>query len=153
MIDFLLGPLLKMIGFDYKNKRAKDKALIEEFLNLLPSDGGSINMLKDADMGNSLNYQYFGPLNDVTENWYAPDKKFQVRRLESLKLDFLDATQSFLSEYSKRSAMDTPGFISIGMRDFEDRPEMLEYRDRLNELATTAYKSYEKFVSIARSEI
>lgn len=153
MIDFLIGPLLKMIGFDYKNKRAKDKELLDEFLSVLPSDSGSINMLKDQDMGDCIEYRYFRPLNQVAEDWTGPDKEFQVRRLEKSKLEFIGALSSFLSEYSKRSGGEGNGFISIGMRDYEDRKEMIQYKENLNKLTSAAYKKYVNFVSIARKEI
>lgn len=153
MVGEILGPLLKMIGYDYKNKRAKDKELLTKFLETLPSDSASINMLKDTDMGEPIFSEHFGPLNSIVELWERPDKIFQVNKLEKLKKEFIKSLKQFLIEYSKRSAGQSGGFISIGMRDYEDRAEMIEYRDRLNELATKAYENYCNFVSTARSEI
>lgn len=153
MIDFLIGPLLKMIGFDYKNKRAKDKELLEKFLTVLPPDSDSVCMLKDQDMGERIRYSYFRSLNQVSEEWLDVDKEFQVRRIEKLKIKFIEALRSFLSEYAQRSGLDERGFISIGMKDWEDRKEMIEYKEKLNKLSADAFKKYNNFVSIARKEI
>lgn len=149
----LLKPVLSMIGFDYKNKRQKDRALLEIFLEILPSDGDSVLFLKEHDMGFSAPYSYFGPLNRIREGWMAPDKEFQVGKLERLKCEFIESLDQFLSLYARRSAGERGGYISIGFRDDEDRPDMIEYRDNLNELSTKAYNSYETFVRTAWREI
>ena len=80
-MEWLVTALFSMLGFDYKNKRRKDRELLERFLNVLPSDSDSILFLKDHDMGFSARYAYFSPLNRVREDWMAPDKvRLQVVR-------------------------------------------------------------------------
>jgi len=153
MFDWLLGPLLSMVGFDYRNKRQKDRALLEEFLTILPSDSDAVLFLKDHDMGYPAPLSYFRPLHQVSDYWRGPDKEFQVGRLERLKVSFIESLQEFLSHYAKRSGGEGGGFVSIGLRDWEDRPEMLEYKKELNELSTAAYRKYEEFVRLARKEI
>ena len=88
MIEYLLGPAFKMIGFDYKNKRAKDKVLLEQLLEILPSDSCSIEMIKNTDMGTSIPSKNFVPLENVADLWEAPDKDFQVAKLQHLKIRF-----------------------------------------------------------------
>ena len=153
MINTILGPLFKMVGYDYKNKRAKDKELLAKFLEVLPSGGDSIVMLKEHDMGDPVEYEFFRPLNEVEACWNAPDKEFQVKKLQKLKSEFVGSLSTFLSEYAKRSGTDGYGFISIGIRDMEDRQDMLKYKDLLNQLASEAYKNYEAFILTARREI
>jgi len=153
MLDWLLGPLLSMVGFDYRNKRKKDRALLEEFLTILPSDSDAVLFLKDHDMGCPAPFSYFQLLHQVADHWRGPDKEFQVARLERLKASFIESLQQFLSHYTKRSGFEGHGFVSIGLRDWEDRPEMLRYKEELNELSTDAYKKYEEFVRLARKEI
>lgn len=152
-MEWLVTALFSMLGFDYKNKRRKDRELLERFLNVLPSDSDSILFLKDHDMGFSARYAYFSPLNRVREDWMAPDKEFQVAKLERLKVAFIEKLDEFLREYAKRSGGEGGGFISIGLRDDEDRQEMLEYRHLLNRLSTEAYERYERFVNTAWREI
>ena len=144
MLDWLLGPFLSMVGFDYRNKRQKDRILLEEFLTVLPSESDAVLFLKDHDMGYPVPSSYFRPLHQVVDYWLGPDREFQVARLERLKASFIESLQTFLSHYAN---------ISIGLRDWEGRPEMLKYKDDLNELSTAAYKKYEEFVRLARKEI
>ena len=153
MIDWVFNPLLKMIGFDYKNKRAKDEELLTEILTLLPFDGNSIDLLKNHDMGDPIPFEYFSSLNRVKELWLEPDKEFQVRSLEKLKVKFVTSLSVFLSEYAKKSVGAGEGFISIGIKDWEDRPNMIEYKKNLNHLATVAYQNYCELIKAARKEI
>jgi hypothetical protein len=153
MIKLILGPLLKMVGFDYKNKRAKDRVLLSEFLEILPVNGDSIDLLKNHDMGDPVPVEHIRPLNHLSGIWNLPDKEFQVKKLQKLKVKFLDALDIFLNEYSKKSAMDIPGFLSIGMHDMEGRREMIQYKENLNTLACEAYNYYEEFIVQARREI
>ena len=71
-----------MLGFDYKNKRVKDRVLLEEFLLIVPSDSASIMLLKNRDIAVPIYHQVFTPLDNIADLWDAPDKKFQVRVLE-----------------------------------------------------------------------
>ncbi len=153
MLDWLLGPLLSMVGFDYRNKRGKDRALLDEFLKILPSDSDAILFLKDHDMGFPAPLSYFRPLHQVADHWLGPDREFQVSRLERLKVSFIESLKKFLSHYAKRSVGEGGGYVSIGLRDWEDRPEMLIYKEELNELSTSVYRKYEEFVRLARKEI
>ncbi len=153
MLDWLLGPLLSMAGYDYRNKRQKDQALLKEFLIVLPSDSDAILFLKDHDMGYPAPLSYFRPLHQVADHWCGPDREFQVARLERLKVSFIESLQQFLSHYAKRSGGEGGGFVSIGLRDWEDRPEMLKYKEELNGFSTAAYRKYEEFVRLARKEI
>lgn len=153
MLDWLLGPLLSMVGFNYRDKRQKDRVLLEEFLAILPSDGDAVLFLKDHDMGYPAPLSYFRPLHQVADHWRGPDREFQVARLERLKVSFIESLKQFLSHYAKRSGGEGGGFVSIGLCDWEDRPEMLRYKEELNELSTVAYKKYEEFVRLARKEI
>ncbi|MCD8558173.1 MAG: hypothetical protein LRY75_04945 [Shewanella xiamenensis] len=153
MIELILGPLLKIVGFDYKNKRAKDKELLTKFLEVLPPDSGAIEMLRNTDMGDPIFYDNFKPLNLVADAWSGPDKEFQVKKLEKRKLVFIKSLQLFLSEYAKHSALHCEGVVSIGIRDMEERSEMFEYRDKLNEMASKACANYDNFVREARREI
>ena len=152
MLEFVLIPLLKMIGFDYKNKRAKDRALLEQFLELLPSDSDTIYMLKETDMGSLIPRSYFTPLYYLQKDWHAPDKEFQVRKIEKLKISFIDAVDQLLSEYSKHCRSDGHN-LNIGINDLENRKEVLEYQENLNKLAINSFKKYDRFVRYARKEI
>lgn len=152
MIELLLNPLFKMLGFDYKNKRVKDRVLLEEFLLIVPSDSASIMLLKNRDIAVPIYHQVFTPLDNIADLWDAPDKKFQVRVLEKLKNEFVASLDIFLNEYAKNSSASTPGMLSIDFQDFET-PRKFKAHERLNNMARDAYYKYSAFVETARSEI
>ena len=85
MLNSFLGMLLSLIGFDYRNKRQKDRTLLEKFLEVLPSDSDVVQFLKKHDMGYSVELSYLLLLGQIKDQWRAPDKEFQVVRLERLK--------------------------------------------------------------------
>ncbi|WP_075188415.1 hypothetical protein [Teredinibacter haidensis] len=153
MIEFLLGSFSKLVGFDYKNKRQKDRLLLSEFLELLPSDGPSIRMLRDTDMADAIPQRLFTPFYQLREDWFEADKEFQVKKIERLKIAFIEQVKEFLSEYSKRCAGDGCGNLDIGFNDREERLDLMEYKENLNKLATKCYEKYGKFVRYARKEI
>ncbi|WP_370209698.1 hypothetical protein [Alloalcanivorax venustensis] len=96
-MEWLVTALFSMLGFDYKNKRRKDRELLEKFLNILPSDGDSVLFLKKHDMGFAARFDYFKSLNRVRERWLAADRKFQVAKIEKLKVSFIEKLDEFLS--------------------------------------------------------
>lgn len=153
MLNWLISPLLSMIGYDYRNKRAKDKELLQKFLEILPSDSDSIRFLKDHDMGDTARFSYFQPLNIINEDWLAADKEFQVSKIEKKKVEFIEKLGEFLDLYATRSSGGLGGTISVGPRHSEWDSEMHEYVARLNQLSTEAYQKYEEFVRIASKEI
>ena len=152
-LKFILSPLLKIIGFDYKNKRAKDRVLLEQFLEFLSPDSDTIRMLKSTDMGDSIPRNYFTPLYHL-QRWRDSDKEFQVRKIEQLKISFIAAVEQFLNEYSKQCKNDNNGNLNIGITDLENpREEILDYQSNLNKLANSSFKKYDRFVRYARKEI
>ena len=149
----LLNILLKLVGFDYQNKRAKDKILLEQLLELLPTDSAAINLLKYHDIGAPIHHATFTPLDNFSDLWDAPDKIFQVKKLEKLKVIFWNSLNNFLDEYGKYSSGTGSGYLSIDVRDFEDRPHIIKIHDNLNSLARESYSKYEDLIKTARSEI
>ncbi len=152
MLEALIGTLFSLVGFDYRNKRAKDKELLKRFLEILPSDGDSIRFLKEHDMANTASFSYFQPLNTIREDWMAPDKQFQVSRLENLKILFIEKLAEFLSHYAKRSGGGAHGTISVGPVNREWDAAMYKHVDKLNQLSNEAYERYTEFVSLAHKE-
>lgn len=153
MLEFLSGILFTLIGFDYKNKRAKDRELLKLFLNILPSDSDSVLFLKEHDMADTAKFSYFQPLNTIREDWNAPDKEFQVKRIEKRKKAFINKLSEFLSLYAKRSSGGANGTISVGPTEREWDAEMYQYIEQLNKLANEAYDTYKELVRIAYKEI
>ena len=147
-LKFILSPLLKIIGFDYKNKRAKDRVLLEQFLEFLSPDSDTIRMLKSTDMGDSIPRNYFTPLYHL-QRWRDSDKEFQVRKIEKLKMSFIEAVNQLLNEYAKYCRSNGHN-LNIGVEYLENRTEVLEY---LNKLADNSFKKYDQFVRYARKEI
>ena len=149
----MIEHLFEMIGYDYKNKREKDRVLLEEFLHILPSDSVAIETLRQKDMGDWISIECFKSIDIIADLWDSSDKEFQVKKLERLKLNLIDKLNYLSNLYAQRSGPAGNNCLSIGMKDYEDRDEMWEYKEQLNIAARDAYKSYDKFIRAARSEI
>ena len=80
MFGKLIGILFSLVGFNYKNKRAKDKELLNKFLEILPANSDSVRFLKDHDMANAVSFSNFQPLNTISEDWMAPDREENNRQ-------------------------------------------------------------------------
>lgn len=153
IIGAIFGPLLKMVGFDYKNKRQKDAKLFELLMSELPPQSDSVLLLKDHDMGDSFLYELILPLNYAIEDWESADRVFQVKRLEKSKMDFIILLKGFLSEFAEHCEINENGYANIGVRDYEERPHVIDYCKNMNNLGTKAYEAYDKFVRLVRSEL
>lgn len=153
MWEVIATAIIKLITFGLMEPRRKDAALFLEFTKSLDPDSDSIEFLRDHDLGDPFSPSVLFPLNNIRDNWRNSHREFQVSAVKKGMIKFLGSLDSFLSLLSERSAMDRGNWISIGLRDYEDRPEMLEYRKNLNVASTKAYKNYEKLIDVARRKL
>ena len=153
MLEKIFEAFVGLITFGYSQRGKKDRKVFEILMEELPLNSSAITLLREHDMGDSFKYKIIMPLNHAVEDWYNIDRKFLNKKVEKRKLAFLVSLEEFLDRFSERSAGEGKGFISIGMKDWEDRPEMIEYKESLNELATNSCKLYNEFVDYARRKL
>ena len=153
MWEKLIDPLISFISFGYSQKGKKDRALFDLLMEELAPSSPAVQLLKEQDMGSPFRFDDMAPLNYARENWGQIDRKFLNKKIEKNKNNFLSKLEEFLHKFSERSAGIGNGFISIGIRDWEDRPEMIEYHQELNQLGTESFELYCEFVDSARRKL
>lgn len=153
MWERLIDPLVSFITFGYSQKGKKDRALFDLLMEQLPPSCAAVRLLKEQDMGAPFKFAIMTPLNHAREDWHQIDRKFLNKKIENRKNNFLSKLEEFLHKFSERSAGMGNGFISIGIRDLEDRPEMIKYHQELNQLGTESYELYCEFVDYARRKL
>lgn len=124
-----------------------DRALFDRFLQSFPSNSASARFLRDHDIGAPFRSSDLTQLDDFAETWNNAEYKFHSKELEKLRVALLKAAEEFRRKLALSvSGAGGPGFLSMGLRDWEDRPEMLAKRDQLNALGSAVYKAHQALV-------
>lgn len=132
--------------------KSGDQSLFGTLLTDLPSGGRSLRFLKEQDIGAPFRSDDLTELNQFAETWNDAAHEFQDSALEAQRKKLLLALVSFLRELSTNIFPSSPtGFLTMDLKDFEDRPEKLAVRDKLHELANNAYKEHQTLVRIGRT--
>ena len=124
-----------------------DRVLFDRFLQSFPSNGASARFLRDHDIGAPFRSSDLTQLDDFAETWNNAEHKFHSKELDKLRVALLKAAEEFRGELAVSvSRAHGPGFLSMGLRDWEDRPEMLAKRDQLNALGSAVHKAHQALV-------
>ncbi len=153
MEEKALETLVRFVTFGYSQRGKKDRKVFDSLMGELPPDSPAIRFLDEHDMGDPFKYEIISPLHRVVEEWNRVDRIFLNKRIESKKAAFVESLRAFLDRFSERSGGEGNGFISIGMKDWEDRPKMIEYKSELNRLGTESFKRYNEFVGYAHKKL
>ncbi|KAB7707337.1 hypothetical protein P0C22_15965 [Plesiomonas shigelloides] len=123
-----------------------DAALIEKFKLALPSDGIAMNFLKEHDLGCSFNANKLTDIDDFINDWANAEHEFTNTELEAIRSSLLQKMMEFRDELSIAIHPKGSGWFDIGLRDFEDRPEMFQLKEKLNSMATEIYKEHQSLI-------
>ena len=137
-----LWPALKPLG--------NDKKLFECFLSDFPSNGRSARFLDEHDIGGSFRSDDLNELYNFLNTWNDAEHEFHNKKLEAQRKKLWKAANKFCSELSLKVYAGREGFLTMDLKDFEDRPEALATRDNLNNLATQVFREHQEFVRIGR---
>ena len=129
-----------------------DRGLFAQFLQDFPSDGKSVYFLRDHDIGGSFGLEQLEQIHYFLNHWNDAEHEFFNPELEQSRKALFDTLKTFDEELGKYSSTSiwAPQIHSRGFNDVEERPHMLELRDRLNDLVTEAYKRHQDFVCAGR---
>jgi hypothetical protein len=149
-----LGLLAVLLGQEFaaqpKKLRTHDKSLFEAFLRALPSDGRFLEFLKDQDIGAPFRRDVLDEMYAFLREWDNAEHEFKNGRLEKQRSKLYEQTEKFSHELSLAIFPDGQEFYSMGINDFEERPDLLEKREHLNSTATTVYKSHQDLVRFGK---
>lgn len=128
-----------------------DRELYARFLSDFPSNGRSARFLESHDIGTPFRSDVLTELDRFSESWAGAEHEFISSPLELQRRKLLRRLGDFRKELSLSVfAANTQGFLTMDLRDFEDRPEMLAKRERLNQLATDVFAEHQELIRIGR---
>lgn len=128
-----------------------DSKLFAEFLRDLPSNKTSMIYLKDWCFGAAFPSEVTSELRRFTYKWQDAEHEFLDKKLEAQRKDLICCMEQFLEKIAMHVLLDPrTNKLSIGMDDFETRPEMWKLRDDLNAMASKVYAAHQKLIRIGR---
>ncbi|TCV23599.1 hypothetical protein [Vibrio crassostreae] len=120
--------------------------LFQKFREVLPSDGETIDFLEDHDLGNSFHSDKLKGIDLFILNWNNADHEFSNKQLEDIRITLLNQMEEFRNKLSLAIQSQGHGWFSIGLNDFEDRPEMFALKNELNQMATGIFETHQQLV-------
>ncbi len=146
----LLGALIGQEVWQVSKLSKNDSLLFEQFLSEFPSNGRSARFLESHDIGGSFRDDELKELDKFAESWGNADHEFGNKRLEAQRKELLQATEKFRTDLSLNVFAGSHGFLTMDLKDYEDRPELLATRERLNNLAMEVFKQHQELVRLGR---
>lgn len=154
-----IGLFASLIALEVSDKKKNskellnetDRKLFEQFCKEFPSDGKSARFLSEHDLGVSWHDQQLYEIDNFLRKWTTAEYEFQNEKLEEYRKDFYRLLNDFRCELALHSfPTHREDRYSLGLEDLELRQEMLDLRDRLNEMGTFAYQAHQDLVKMGR---
>lgn len=155
IITFLVL-LTAFLGQEYwpsRLRRSKDKRLFEKFLGEFPSSGACANFLKEQDIGAPFRSEVLRDLDHFINTWYSAEHEFLDRKIERQKTNLLNAATKFREKLAVNTYSAGNGYLTMDLKDLEDRPEILKLRNELNEMATLVYQEHQKLIRMCSKKL
>jgi len=128
-----------------------DAALYRRFLQEFPSNGRAATFLDSHDIGAPFHSRELEELDRFSETWIGAEHEFISKALESQRVKLLQLLRKFRNELSLNVfAARSEGFLTMDLRDYEDRPEAWAKRDSLNALSSEVFKEHQELVRLGR---
>jgi len=151
------GLLAVLLGQEFaarpRKRETHDKSLFEAFLHALPSNGPFLTFLKDQDIGAPFRRSALDEMYAFLREWGNAEHEFKNRRLEKQRSMLYEQTNKFSRELSLAIFPDGSEFYSMGINDYEDRPDLMEKREHLNNAATAVHKSHQELVRFGKKSV
>lgn len=132
-----------------------DKQLAEQFLTLVPPDSSTISFLRSHDIAVPFPYSVVEPLFRLHDTWKGIAYEFEDKKLERAKGVFFDKLKEYVPivawetwPHDRNSQMNTMDF-----HDWDNPPEKVAVRDRMNKLGSEVLAEYENYVRLLRKNL
>jgi len=154
-METILGYLINILTFGWKNRREADIKLFERLYSELNFHSGSAALLREHDFSNAFQFDHLQTLTHTSEDWSYADAKFHSWLIERRKSKFLKDLVFFLDQLSLHTAIEDGDLMSIGLHDANEGEikHKKKAAETINRLSTKAYKSYEKFVKSYKKQL
>jgi hypothetical protein len=132
-----------------------DRNLFDRFMTEFSSQGKSARFLRDHDLGASFYSSELEELHNFLRSWNDAEHEFNNPDVENKRRDLWKALNVFIRELDQyASSTHREGMLSIKeIRDNEDRTMFFRVQERLNDLATEAYKAHQDFIREVRRHL
>ncbi|MBH0067086.1 hypothetical protein [Pseudoalteromonas sp. NZS100] len=143
---------------DEKDKLIQvDKELYQSFIELLPSDGATIQLLEEHDFGASYHKNSTKDLDTFIYTWNNAQKEFLDEELESKRSDFLKKILEFSNTLALRSyniGGSTYSCIPDAYRGAWEWPKHVDEQiNLLNSLASECFEKHKELILLARRKL
>lgn len=156
-ITAFIGSLIAYLSVEFKlpsKSKEHDSILFTLLLKELPTESNTMQLLAYHDFGGSFPFESINPLGIFIERWQDAEHEFVDKQLDNLRKQLIESIQYFLEKLNLNVHPNKSGErLSIGMRDFEDRPEIFTIAKELNELATSVFQVHQELVRRARQKL
>lgn len=134
---------------------AHDANLIREFRKLFPLNSEVVEFLRDHDMAIHYHHRKTEPILRIHDQWKGVDFEFDDKRLERAKNQFLASARVYVHILITETFTHTgnPSMMTMDFSDWDNAPEKIKARDRLNKLGSELLSHYEGFVRVIRKKI
>lgn len=124
-----------------------DKKLRTSFLEFLPSTSISVVFLRDYDVGNRFRDSKLKDIEEFLNTWTDAEHDFANEILQEKLINLRKALYVFNRELSQNTDyVGDSDLLTIGMRDFEDRPEIFEIQSKLNDLGIAGFHAHQELI-------
>jgi hypothetical protein len=126
----------------------RDRNLFAQFLKEFPSQGESIRFLREHDIGGRFQASWLDEIYDFLRVWKDAEHEFINTDIENKRQVLWNALNIFVRElHQYASSTHREGWLSIReMIGHEDRGKLFQIQERLNDLATEAYKAHQDLI-------
>lgn len=147
----------KLEQLEHEKAVEVDRLLYKEFITLLPSDGLSVELLKDHDFGNSHHENSTKGMDTFIDTWNNAEKQFLDSELEAKRFAFLNHIIQFINTLALRSyniGGSTFSCIPDAYRGAWDLPPHVNQQiEELNNLASECFEKHKDLVLTARRKL
>ena len=128
-----------------------DRVLFEKFLTEFPPEGTSVRFLHEQDIGSSFESTRLDQIQHFIYYWHDAAHEFQNVEAEQLRVKLYDKLNAFTHKlYENVTESHRSGWLTMGIKDFDERQYLLKAREDLNEIASDAYALYQELVRLGR---
>jgi hypothetical protein len=133
-----------------------DKALLEKFIELLPTDGPALRFLKEHDFGNSFSDKNLPQIEAFARLWGGAEYRFLDPQLDRKRSELLDTSRQLLNKLATYSG--PVGNSAHRLRVVPDHyadeftwPKfVLDQIEELNNLGSKAYEQHQDLIATGR---
>jgi hypothetical protein len=132
-----------------------DKKLFDEFLKLLPTDGGTVRFFKEHDIAVPFPQEILRPPYILMEIWKDnAEKEFLDPELEEIRMKLINKVIDFHSLLAQETTGHRrEGWLTIEFKDWSNPPELVKFRSDINELGHRVFGIHQELVAACRRKL